>query len=116
METNNAIPVITINISKSPLWLNSVFVSADVSVINGALSSNMSVYGLYSEAEGAAGGWDSTELTQWAVGAVWAPVSGLTVQLEYSANDEESKYSRPWYEDKETIDSDRFAIRVTRSF
>ena len=33
METNNAIPVITINISKSPLWLNSVFVSADVSVI-----------------------------------------------------------------------------------
>jgi len=84
--------------------------------VNGALSSNMSVYGLYSEAEGAAGGWDSTELTQWAVGAVWAPVSGLTVQFEYSANDEESKYSRPWYEEKETIDSDRFAIRVTRSF
>ena len=84
--------------------------------VNGALSSNMSVYGLYSEAEGAAGGWDSTELTQWAVGAVWAPVSGLTVQFEYSANDEESRYSDLFNETKDTYDIDRFAIRVTRSF
>ena len=84
--------------------------------VNGALSSNMSVYGLYSEAEGAAGEWDSTELTQWAVGAVWAPVSGLTVQFEYSANDEESRYSDLFNETKDTYDIDRFAIRVTRSF
>lgn len=33
METNNAIPAITINISKSPYLLNSVFVSADIQFI-----------------------------------------------------------------------------------
>ena len=87
--------------------------------VNGAVSSNLSVYALYSEASGEAqnnalAAQDVTiDRTQWSVGAVWAPVSGLTVQVEYANTETEiNNFSNG----KINTDADAFNVRVTRSF
>jgi hypothetical protein len=88
--------------------------------VNGALTSNLSVYGLYTEASGKA---DVTllknnnakaDLQQWSIGAVWAPVSNLTVQFEYT--DTENTFTASGFGAKAVAESEAFAIRVTRSF
>ncbi|MGB7285313.1 MAG: hypothetical protein WBC71_00100 [Salaquimonas sp.] len=83
--------------------------------VNGAVAANLSVYAMYSEASGHAPSDDIyMDATQFAVGAVWAPVSGLTVQLEYAVTEED-------YVDigggiPTNIETDEFIVRVTRSF
>ncbi|MGB7335933.1 MAG: hypothetical protein WBD01_09105, partial [Salaquimonas sp.] len=76
----------------------------------------LSVYAMYSEASGsvAINPAVDLDLTQLAVGAVWAPVSGLTVQFEY-ANTETNLTDAPaaafWDNEVESV-----SVRVTRSF
>ena len=85
--------------------------------VNGALSSNFSVYGLYTQASGASPlGWTvvkDADVTAWAVGAIWAPVSGLTVQFEYAIQDTVAEFAPTVVTDQS---SDQFLVRVTRSF
>lgn len=80
---------------------------------NGAVAANLSVYGLYSEAEGDTA-VATLDQTQWAVGAVWAPVSQLTVQFEYY--NAEAEINQKADLRRVNVDDDGFAIRVTRSF
>jgi hypothetical protein len=88
--------------------------------VNGALSSNLSVYAMYSEASGKAkqnalkaiGG--RADLTQMSIGAIWAPVANLTVQFEYSQHENEIRAKGAGA--KLTAESDSFQVRVTRSF
>ena len=87
--------------------------------VNGPLTSNLSIYGMYSEASGEADQFflDSInfdlERTQWAVGTVWAPVSGLTVQIEYSETETDSSSIFPTNFEQT---SNGLSVRVTRSF
>jgi hypothetical protein len=61
-------------------------------------------------------------LHQWHIGAAWTPVSGLTVNFEYSRETREGDLARVDLEDYgnyETViddEADAFIVRVTRSF
>ncbi|MGB7286494.1 MAG: hypothetical protein WBC71_06140, partial [Salaquimonas sp.] len=90
--------------------------------VNGAVAANLSVYAMYSEASGNLNaplfGFPSTsvEATQFAAGVVWAPVSGLTVQFEYSETDYDVVSSGGPPSPRWASDSESVSVRVTRSF
>ncbi len=88
--------------------------------VNGALTDNFSVYGLYSEASGSSPTvgpvFANSDATQWSVGAVWAPVSGLDVQFEYTSTDIRGDFTGGGFGAVIDSESDAFIVRVTRSF
>ncbi|MGB7334973.1 MAG: hypothetical protein WBD01_04200, partial [Salaquimonas sp.] len=89
--------------------------------VNGAVAANLSVYAMYSEASGLQnspllGAPFDVELTQLAVGAVWAPVSGLTVQLEYANTETDFRGNFGGTVGFHTNETESVSVRVTRSF
>ncbi len=89
--------------------------------VNGALSDNFSVYGLYSAASGEANAGDllaggflvDTDIRQWVIGAIWVPATQLSVQFEYQNTSGEYRNTGGNGYD---VDTDAFLVRVTRSF
>lgn len=86
---------------------------------NGALSSNLSLYGLYSKAYGQADLMaykvidTEIELSQWSIGAIWAVVSDLEIQVEYTETETNVSTSTAQYW---TSENEALNVRVTRSF
>lgn len=87
--------------------------------LNGALTGNFSIYGLYSEAHGELPAgfvtYSSTDLQQWAAGIVWAPVGGLAIQVEYAASESKADLTGDGGAVLDS-DADGLSVRVTRSF
>lgn len=79
-------------------------------VLDGELASNLVGYILYSAAEGIGTSTTYLDTEHLAVGLVWTPIEGLTVQTEYYTN--ESDYVLA----ANDTDTDGFIVRITRSW
>ena len=78
--------------------------------INGALADNLTGYALYTSADAIGSSTTYLGSDQFSVGLVWRPITGLSIQTEYTNTDHDFILAT------DDHDTDQFQIRITRSW